>query len=67
MMASIEAAAADRAGPAIPGRVARAEHSLVTVLTPAGPVRAGLTRRERACAGDYVLLSGIEPLVAEAT
>jgi ribosome biogenesis GTPase / thiamine phosphate phosphatase len=65
MMASIEAAAAGHAGPAVPGRVARAEHSLVTVLTPAGPVRAGLTRREQACAGDYVLLSAAEPVVAE--
>lgn len=65
MMASIEAAAANHAGPAVPGRVARAEHSLVTVLTPAGPVRAGLTRREQACAGDYVLLSAAEPVVAE--
>ena len=37
-LASIEAAAG-RAGPAVPGRVARAEHSLVTVLTPAGPAR----------------------------
>ena len=64
-MASIESAAADHAGPAVPGRVARAEHSLVTVLTPAGPVRAGLTRREQACAGDYVLLSAAEPVVAE--
>src|SRR4029077_21250553 len=33
---------------------------------PAGPVRAGLTRREQACAGDYVLLSAAEPVVAEA-
>lgn len=65
MVASIEAAAADHAGPAVPGRVARAEHSLVTVLTPAGLVRAGLTRREQACAGDYVLVSAHEPVVAE--
>ena len=64
-MASIESAAADHPGPAVPGRVARAEHSLVTVLTPAGPVRAGLTRREQACAGDYVLLSAAEPVVVE--
>ena len=64
MVASIEAAAG-HAGPAVPGRVARAEHSLVTVLTPAGPVRAGLTRRAQACAGDYVLLSATEPVVAE--
>ena len=63
-VASIEAAA-DRAGPAVPGRVARAEHSLVTVLTPAGPARVGLPGREQACAGDYVLISPAEPVVAE--
>src|SRR5215831_13854421 len=65
MVARIEAVAATHAGPAVPGRVARAEHSLVTALTPGGPVRAGLSRREQACAGDYVLISTTEPVVAE--
>ena len=37
-LARIEAAAQDHAGPVIPGRVARAGHALVTVLTPAGPL-----------------------------
>jgi len=64
-VARIAAAAADRAEPAVPGRVARAEHSLVTVLTPGGPVRAGLPRREQACPGDYVLVSTTEPVAAE--
>jgi ribosome biogenesis GTPase / thiamine phosphate phosphatase len=45
----------------IPGRVTRAEHSLVTVLTPAGPLRAGSGRHEPACAGDYVLVSVADP------
>ena len=64
-VAGIEAAAAEHARPAVPGRVVRAEHSLVTVLTAAGPVRAGLPRREQACAGDYVLVAATEPVVIE--
>src|SRR5207248_8954495 len=37
-LARIEAAAQDHTGPVIPGRVARAGHALVTVLTPAAPL-----------------------------
>lgn len=59
-IAAIEAAA-DKAGtPAVPGRVTRADASPVTVLTPAGTVRASLGRGERACAGDWVLLDSSE-------
>ena len=48
-------------GPAVRGRVTRAEHSLVTVLTPGGPLRAGSGRHEPLCAGDYVLVSVADP------
>jgi ribosome biogenesis GTPase len=57
MLAAIAAAAQAQAGPVIPGRVARAEHALVTVLTPAGRVLAAHRSREPACAGDYALVS----------
>ncbi len=60
MLACLEAAAGAAAGPVVPARVARAEHPLVTALTPAGPLRAGAGRHE-ACAGDYVLVSAADP------
>jgi ribosome biogenesis GTPase / thiamine phosphate phosphatase len=58
-------AAAGRAGPAVPGRVARAEHALATVLTPAGPVRAAVPPAEQVCAGDWVLTRLTDPVVTE--
>jgi ribosome biogenesis GTPase / thiamine phosphate phosphatase len=67
MLASLEAAADAAAGPAVPGRVARAEHSLATVLTPAGPLRAGLRRGEQVCAGDWVLTSLADPAAPAVT
>jgi ribosome biogenesis GTPase len=54
-----------RAGPAVPGRVARAEQALATVLTPAGPVRATVPLAERVCAGDWVLARLTDPVVTE--
>jgi len=60
-LAALEAAAGAAAGPVIPARVARAEHSLVTVLTPAGQLRAGAGRGEPACAGDYALVDPAAP------
>jgi ribosome biogenesis GTPase len=67
MLAAIAAAAQAQAGPVIPGRVARAEHALVTVLTPAGRVLAAHRSREPACAGDYALVSLADPAAAVLT
>jgi ribosome biogenesis GTPase len=77
MLAAIgSAVAAAGARPVIPGRVARAEHSLVTVLAPGGlapgglapgglapdgQLRAGLGSAAPACAGDFVLVSVSDP------
>jgi ribosome biogenesis GTPase / thiamine phosphate phosphatase len=55
----------DRTGPAVPGRVAWAEHALATVLTPAGPVRATVPPAESVCAGDWVLVRLADPVVTE--
>ncbi|MGH3160209.1 MAG: ribosome small subunit-dependent GTPase A [Streptosporangiaceae bacterium] len=57
------AASPARTGPVVPGRIMRAEHSLATVLTPAGPVRASLPPAEPVCAGDWVLTTLTDPLV----
>jgi ribosome biogenesis GTPase / thiamine phosphate phosphatase len=65
MLAALEAAADRHAGPVVPGRVARAEHSLATLLTPPGPLRATLARGERVCSGDWVLASPDGPVIAE--
>jgi ribosome biogenesis GTPase len=51
--------------PSVPGRVARAEHSLATVLTPAGPLRATLSPAEPVCAGDWVLVRQADPVVTQ--
>jgi ribosome biogenesis GTPase len=56
---------AGRAGPAVPGRVARAEHALATVLTPAGPVRATVPPAGQVCVGDWVLARLTDPVVTE--
>lgn len=62
MLAAIgSAVAAAGAGPVIPGRVTRAEHSLVTAVTPDGQLRAGLGSAAPACAGDFVLVSVSDP------
>jgi ribosome biogenesis GTPase len=65
MLAALEAAAARHTGPVVPGRVARAEHSLATVLAPPGPLRASLRHGEPVCAGDWVLASPAGPVIAE--
>ena len=62
MLAALEAAASRHTGPAVPGRVARAEHSLATVLAPTGPLRASLAHGEPVCAGDWVLASPVSPV-----
>ncbi|HEY1916896.1 MAG TPA: ribosome small subunit-dependent GTPase A [Streptosporangiaceae bacterium] len=53
--------ALETAGDLVPGRVTRAEHSLVTILTPAGPLRAALGHTELPCSGDWVLIDVAEP------
>jgi ribosome biogenesis GTPase / thiamine phosphate phosphatase len=45
--------------------VARAEHALATVLTPAGPVRATVPPAGQVCAGDWVLTRLSDPVVTE--
>ena len=66
-LTQIETAADDasqaRGGPSVPGRVARAEHSLATVLTPAGPLRTTLPPTEPVCAGDWVLVCPADPVL----
>jgi len=47
-------AAAEPSRLVLPGRVARAEPTLATVLTAAGPVRAAVRRGTDVCAGDWV-------------
>jgi ribosome biogenesis GTPase / thiamine phosphate phosphatase len=64
MLAAIASAVQAQAGPVIPGRVARAEHALVTVLTPVGQLLASNRRREPTCAGDYALVSVADPAAA---
>jgi ribosome biogenesis GTPase / thiamine phosphate phosphatase len=64
-LALLGAAADAAAAPLVPGRVARAEHSLATVLTPAGQFRASLRPGEQLCAGDWVLITPDGPAVAE--
>jgi ribosome biogenesis GTPase len=59
------ACAGDEARPAVPGRIARAEHALATVLTPAGPVRVTVPPAEQVCAGDWVLARLTDPAVTE--
>jgi ribosome biogenesis GTPase len=51
----------EAAGHLIPGRVTRAEHSLVTVATEAGQLRAGLGHTELPCSGDWVLVNAAGP------
>jgi ribosome biogenesis GTPase / thiamine phosphate phosphatase len=53
--------ACETAGDLVPGRVTRAEHSLVTVLTPAGQLRAALGHTELPCSGDWVLINVADP------
>ena len=53
--------ALETAGDLVPGRVTRAEHSLVTVLTPAGQLRAALGHTELPCSGDWVLINVTDP------
>ena len=65
MLAALEAAAARHTGPVVPGRVARAEHSLATVLAPPGPLRASLAHGEPVSVGDWVLVRPAGPAVAE--
>ena len=64
-LVALDAAAARHTGPVVPGRVARAEHSLATVLTPPGPLRANLGHGAPVCAGDWVLASPAGPVIAE--
>jgi ribosome biogenesis GTPase / thiamine phosphate phosphatase len=63
VVASLEAAARTGGAPAVPGRVARAEHSLATVLAPPGPLRASLPRDEPVCVGDWVLVRPDGPAI----
>jgi ribosome biogenesis GTPase / thiamine phosphate phosphatase len=63
--AAADAASPARGRPSVPGRVARAEHSLATVLTPAGPLRTTLPPTETVCAGDWVLVCPADPVVAQ--
>jgi ribosome biogenesis GTPase len=56
---------AARPAPVVPGRITRAEHSLATVLTAAGPVRASLSPAEPVCAGDWALTTLTDPVVTE--
>lgn len=66
VLASLEAAVAASAVPVVPGRVTRAEHSLVTAATPDGQLRTTLPRGEQICAGDWVLVTpGAAPAVTE--
>jgi ribosome biogenesis GTPase len=51
----------EAAGGLIPGRVTRAEHSLVTVATQAGQLRARQGRTELPCSGDWVLVNVADP------
>jgi len=53
--------ALETAGDLVPGRVTRAEHSLITVLTPAGQLRAALGHTELPCSGDWVLINVADP------
>ena len=53
--------ALETAGDLVPGRVTRAEHSLATVLTPAGQLRAALGHTELPCSGDWVLINVTDP------
>jgi ribosome biogenesis GTPase len=66
VLALLEAAVNSSAVPVVPGRVTRAEHSLVTVHTAAGQLRASLPHGEHACAGDWVLVTtGAQPAVSQ--
>jgi ribosome biogenesis GTPase len=70
MLAQLEtradaASAGDDARPAVPGRIARAEHALATVLTPAGPLRVIVPPGGQVCAGDWVLARVTGPVVTE--
>jgi ribosome biogenesis GTPase len=63
--AAADAASPASGGPPLPGRVARAEHSQATVLTPAGPLRTALSPTEPVCAGDWVLVRPSDPVVTQ--
>jgi ribosome biogenesis GTPase / thiamine phosphate phosphatase len=63
--AAADASGPARGGPSVPGRVTRAEISLATVLTPAGPLRASLSPAEPVCAGDWVLVRPDDPVVTQ--